>query len=154
LREAQRLALRTPNTGMAVTMDIGNPRDIHPTNKQEVGRRLALWALAKTYGHDDLVYAGPLYRDMQREDGGIRLSFDHVGSGLLSKGGELTHFEIAGEDGEFVEAKAKIEGDTVFVSSDSVEKPVAVRYGWGAADEPNLFNKEGLPASSFLAERQ
>ncbi len=152
LREAQLLTLPTPNTGMAVTMDIGNPRDIHPTNKQDVGHRLALWALAKDYGFTDLVYSGPLYKNCRLEPKGLRLYFDHVGSGLMCDGADLTHFQIAGPDRKFVPAQAEIQGDTVFVWSEAVRKPVAVRYGWGAADEPNLFNQEGLPASSFRTD--
>lgn len=152
LREAQFMALATPNTGMAVTMDIGNPRNIHPINKQDVGRRLALWALAKTYGRSNLVYSGPLFRSMRIERNAVRLSFDHVGGGLSSGGGPLTHFTIAGEDRKFVPAKAIIDGDSILVSSEDVPRPVAVRYAWGAADEPNLRNDEGLPASSFRTD--
>jgi sialate O-acetylesterase len=152
LREAQMLALRRPNTGMAVTMDIGNPRDIHPKNKQEVGRRLALWALAKTYGKGGLVYSGPIYKSMKKEGSKIRISFDHVGSGLSSKGGAPTHFTIAAADGAFVPAQAAIDGSTVLVWADAVADPAAVRYAWGSADEPNLFNQEGLPASSFRTD--
>ncbi len=150
LREAQTLALAVKDTGMAVTMDIGNPRNIHPTNKQEVGRRLALWALAKTYGKDGLVHSGPLYREKKVEAGRLRLLFDHVGSGLAIRTGDaLTHFEIAGEDGVFHPAQAAIDGDAVLVSSPDVPGPRSARYAWGAADEPNLMNKEGLPAPSF-----
>ncbi|MFG0251257.1 MAG: sialate O-acetylesterase, partial [Phycisphaerales bacterium JB038] len=152
LREAQLMTLQTPNTGMAVTMDIGNPRDIHPSNKQDVGHRLALWALAKDYGYADLVYSGPLYSHCRREPNGLRLYFDHVGSGLKCEGAALTHFQIAGPDRKFLPARAEIQGDTVFVWSDQVRKPLAVRYGWGAADEPNLCNQEGLPASSFRTD--
>ncbi len=153
VREAQRLALTTPHTGMAVTLDIGNPRDIHPGHKDEVGRRLALWARATTYGGPNLVYSGPLYRTMVVEDRGIRLQFDHVGGGLTSRdGGPLTHFLIAGADRVFLPATATIDGDDVLVSSDAISRPVAVRYAWGAADEPNLANRAGLPASSFRTD--
>ena len=153
LREAQMMALATPNTGMAVTMDIGNPRNIHPKNKQDVGKRLALWALANTYGRDGIVYSGPLYKSMKVEGDKIRLFFEHVGGGLTSGGKELTHFSIAGEDRRFCHAKAKIDGDTVVVwSAAVVPKPVAVRYAWGAADQPTLANQEGLPASSFRTD--
>jgi len=153
LREAQFLTLaKVINTGMAVTMDIGNPDDIHPTNKQDVGKRLALWALASKYGKSDLVYSGPLYKSMAIESDKIRLTFDHTGSGLMVKGDKLTHFEIAGEDKVFVEAKAVIDGTTVVVSNPKVKNPVAVRYGWQNACVPNLFNKEGLPASSFRTD--
>ena len=152
LREAQLMALNLPNTGMAVTIDIGEADDIHPKNKQDVGKRLALWALAKTYGRD-VVYSGPLYTGMEREDGKIVLHFDHVDGGLVAKGdGPLKGFAIAGEDREFVWADARIEGDTVVVSSDRIEEPIAVRYAW--ADNPvcNLYNEAGLPASPFRTD--
>jgi sialate O-acetylesterase len=152
LREAQTMTLALPNTGMAVTIDIGNPTDIHPRNKQDVGKRLALWALAKTYGRD-LVYSGPLYKSMEVTDGKIRLSFDHVGEGLVAGGGGmLIGFTIAGSERKFVRADAAIDGDTVVVSSDEVSEPVAVRYAW--ADNPacNLYNKAGLPASPFRTD--
>ncbi len=152
LREAQMMTLAVANTGMAVTMDIGNVKNIHPKNKQDVGQRLALWALAKTYGHEGVVYSGPIYKSMKVEGGKVRLQFDHVGSGLMAKGGALTHFVIARADKEFVEAKAVIEGDTVVVWSEEVVNPAAVRYGWASDAEPNLFNKEGLPASSFRTD--
>ena len=153
LREAQLMALNVPNTGMAVTMDIGNVEDIHPTNKQDVGKRLALWALAKDYGHDGLICSGPVYKSMEVEGDKIRLHFDYAGSGLMAKGGDLTHFEIAGEDREFVEAYAEIQRDTLVVSNSEIKNPVAVRYGWSDTAEPNLFNKEGLPASSFRTDQ-
>ena len=148
--EAQTAALAIPNTGMAVTTDIGNLRDIHPRNKVDVGKRLALWAFAKTYGHDGLVYSGPLYKSSVAENGRIKVSFDHVGGGLASRDGKpLTRFEIAGKDKQFVEAQAEIVGETVEVWSDDVSDPVAVRFGWHMEAEPNLMNKEGLPASPF-----
>jgi len=152
LREAQLHTLSFKNSGMAVTMDIGDPKDIHPRNKLDVAKRLALWALAKDYGRTDLVYSGPLYREMKIEGDSIRLFFDHVGSGLMSKGGPLTHFTIAGQDRKFVPARAVIEGDTIVVSAEGVTKPAAVRYGFTNAAMPNLFNKEGLPASSFRTD--
>ena len=153
LWEAQTAALALPNTGMAVTTDIGNPRDVHPRNKQDVGRRLALWALAKDYGRDDVTYSGPLYKSMTVEGNTIRLAFDHIGSGLTSRDDEpLTRFQIAGEDKEFVEANATIDGNTVIVSSDAIENPVAVRFGWHQSAEPNFMNKEGLPASPFRTD--
>ncbi len=152
LREAQLMTLSAPNTGMAVTIDIGDANDIHPKNKQDVGRRLALWALAKTYGKD-IEHSGPLYQLMAVESNKAILHFDHVGSGLVAGGGgPLKGFAIAGLDKKFVWADAKIKGDTVIVSSDKVTEPVAVRYGW--ADNPvcNLYNKEGLPASPFRTD--
>ena len=151
--EAQTATLALPNTGMAVITDIGNLRDIHPRNKQDVGRRLALWALAKDYGRDDVTYSGPLYKSMAVEGNTIRLTFDHIGSGLTLRDEEpLTWFQIAGEDKEFVEAKATIDGDTVVVSSDAITNPVAARFGWHQSAEPNFVNKEGLPASPFRTD--
>jgi sialate O-acetylesterase len=151
LREAQRLALSLASTGMAVTTDIGNTTNIHPTNKQEVGRRLALWALAKTYGKA-CCYSGPLYKSMAVEGGKVRVSFEHACGGLVAKGGALTDFTIAGADGRFVSAVATIDGETVVVHSDELAKPVAVRFGWRDDAEPNLFNGEGLPASPFRTD--
>jgi sialate O-acetylesterase len=148
--EAQAATLAVPHTGMAVTVDIGDVKDIHPKNKQDVGKRLALWALANTYGRKDLVYSGPLYKSMKVEGNKIRIEFDHVGGGLTSRDGKpLTWFTIAGEDKNFVEAKAEIDGDTVVVSADSVDKPVAVRFGWDETAEPNLSTVDGLRASRF-----
>ena len=153
LREAQRLTLLLRNTGMAVTMDIGNPENIHPKNKLDVGRRLALWALAKDYGKKDIVYSGPIYKSMEVEGDKIRLSFDHTGSGLKTRDGkEVSHLTIAAEDQNFVPAKATIDGKTIIVSSEDVKKPAAVRYAWSNTAEPNLANKEGLPASSFRTD--
>jgi sialate O-acetylesterase len=153
LREAQTMTLGLPNTGMAVIIDIGEADDIHPKNKQDVGKRLALWALAETYGKE-LVYSGPIYKSMKADGGSIVLSFDHVGGGLVAKGGEeLKGFAIAGADKKFVWADAKIDGDNVVVSSDDVSEPAAVRYAW--ADNPvcNLYNAEGLPASPFRTDK-
>jgi sialate O-acetylesterase len=152
LREAQFLTLKTKNTGMAVTWDIGNIDDIHPRNKQDVGKRLALWALAKNYDRKNIVYSGPLYKSMKVEGDKIRLSFNHVGSGLVAKDGPLTHFTIAGKDKKFVPADAVIDGKTIVVSSSEVKRPAAVRFAWSNTAEPNLFNKEGLPASSFRTD--
>lgn len=152
LRESQMMALSLPNTGMAVTLDIGNPEDIHPQKKVEVGQRLALWAFAKAYGMNDIVYSGPIYKKMKIEKDKIRIYFDYTGSGLVSRGGPLTHFEIAGKDRIFVKADAVIDGNTVLVSSKSVKEPVAVRFAWHDIAEPNLFNEEGLPASSFRTD--
>lgn len=152
--EAQTAALSIPNTGMAVTTDIGNIKDIHPKNKQEVGRRLALWALAKTYGKSGIVYSGPLYKSMKVEGNRIRLSFDYSAAGLKSLDGKpLTYFTIAGEDKQFVDATAEIDGDTVVVSSDKVANPSAVRFAWTQIAEPNLGNSAGLPASPFRTDR-
>ena len=153
LREAQTMTLATPNTGMATIIDIGEAKDIHPKNKQDVGRRLALWALANTYGKKDLVYSGPMYKSMEKNGNQIVLRFDHLGAGLTAKGGKpLKGFAIAGADKKFVWADARIVGDTVVVSSPSVADPVAVRYAW--ADNPicNLYNRDGLPASPFRSD--
>jgi sialate O-acetylesterase len=138
---------------MAVTTDIGNVVDIHPANKQDVGKRLALWALARHYGKSDLVYSGPLYESMSVEGNKIRVRFGHVGGGLIARGDKpLSHFLIAGEDQQFFEAMAVIDGGSILVSSDKVSKPVAVRFAWEQTAEPNLFNKEGLPASPFRTD--
>ncbi|MHC5003956.1 MAG: family 16 glycoside hydrolase, partial [Planctomycetota bacterium] len=152
LREAQLMTMSVPNTGMAVTTDIGNPADIHPRNKQEVGRRLALWARARTYGQHDVVPSGPIYRDHAIVDGAARIRFDHLGGGLELRPADRSHFLIAGADRRFVRARAVVDGDEVVVSSPRVERPVAVRYGWEPASEPNLFNAAGLPASPFRTD--
>jgi len=147
--EAQRSALAIPNTGMAVITDIGNVSDIHPRNKQEVGRRLSLWALAKTYGVGGQEFSGPVYQSMQVQGGKVVLAFDHA-DGLKSLDGKpLSWFTLAGEDGKFVPARADIVGNTVVVSGDGVAIPKAVRFGWDETAEPNLVNAAGLPASPF-----
>jgi sialate O-acetylesterase len=140
-----------PNVGMAVIMDIGEEKNIHPKNKVDVGERLARWALAKDYGKKDVVFSGPIYKKMKAEKGAIRLSFDYVNGGLVAKG-ELTDFMIAGQDRKFVPANAVIDGDNVVVSSEDVKNPVAVRYAWSNWASPNLFNAAGLPASSFRTD--
>jgi sialate O-acetylesterase len=150
LREAQTMTLALPNTGMAVTMDIGNPRDIHPRNKQDVGRRLALWARAQAYG-EDVVYSGPLYSGYEVEGAKVRLRFDH-GLGLTFGDGASDYITVAGEDQVFHPASAAIDGDTILVWSDAVPAPVAVRHAWGARDEPSLKNGAGLPAPSFRTD--
>ena len=153
LREAQSAALALPNTGQAILIDIGEADDIHPRNKQDVGRRLALAARKIAYG-EDLVYAGPAFRECEFREGRAAVSFDHVGSGLIARGGELRGFALAGADKRFVWADARIDGDRVIVWSDSVADPVAVRYAW--ANNPpaaNLYNVEGLPAGPFRSDR-
>ena len=150
LREAQLLTTALANTGMAVTMDIGSPADIHPRNKQDVAKRLARLALRETYGKDVLAY-GPTYRAMDVEGDAIRLSFDHA-NGLRTDGEPLRTFTIAGADRVFHEAQATIQGSTIVVRSDAVREPVAVRFAWGAADQPNLWNAAGLPSSSFRTD--
>jgi sialate O-acetylesterase len=154
LREAQTMTLALPNTGMAVTTDIGEAHDIHPRNKQDVGKRLAAIALHDIYGKS-IEYSGPVYQSMKVEGNNIRISFTHVGDGLLAKDkyGYLKGFEIAGADQKFKYAKAWIEGNTVVVSSDQVSNPVAVHFAW--ADNPedaNLFNKNGFPAVPFRTD--
>jgi sialate O-acetylesterase len=149
---AQQQTLKIPHTGMAVINDIGNPKDIHPNNKSEVGRRLSLWALADTYGRKDLVKSGPLFAEHKASDNGIAIRFDHIGGGLVSRDGKpLTHFEIAGADGVYQPAEAAIiGGKTILVSSPSVPKPERARFAWSQVAEPNLMNKEGLPAAAFI----
>lgn len=149
LRDAQRRSLRVPNTGMVVTLDIGDTTNIHPANKEEVGRRLSLWAFNKIYGEKDIVYSGPLFNRMKVKGNKAIISFKFTDGGLITKGGGLTSFEIAGKDGKFVPAKARIEGTNVIVESNQVAHPTAVRYAWRDTDVPHLFNKAGLPASSF-----
>lgn len=159
LREAQTMALELPNTGMAVTIDIGNARDIHPKNKQEVGRRLALNALAKVYG-ENIPYSGPMYKSMKKEGSKLRLQFTNTDKGLKIKGGkQLKGFAIAGKDKKFVWAKAKIvhstlsgDGDEVIVWSPKIKHPVAVRYAWASNPLCNLYNSADLPASPFRTD--
>ncbi len=149
---AQQETLKVPHTGMAVTNDIGNPKDIHPNNKSEVARRLALWALADTYGKTGLVKSGPLYSKYQATDSGIRIEFDHTGGGLTTRDGKApTLFEIAGSDGVYQPADATIsaDGKSIVLTSPSVAKPDRARFGWSQIAEPNLMNREGLPAAAF-----
>jgi sialate O-acetylesterase len=142
-----------PNSGMAVITDISTIDNIHPKNKDEVGRRLALWAEHGTYGISDLVYSGPMVKKIVQEGDKIRVFFDHVGGGLASRNKQpLDWFEIAGSDSNFVKANAVIEDGTVLVSADLVKEPIFVRFAWNGIAEPNLMNKEGLPANSFYTE--
>lgn len=152
LREAQTLALALPDTGMAVIIDIGDEKDIHPTNKQDVGRRLAWSALSRIYGIEDVTPSGPLYRTSQTEGSHIRVFFHLFGSALEARNGDLKAFAIAGADKKFYWAEARIDGETILVSNPAVIAPVAVRYGW--ADNPpcNLYNRAGLPASPFRTD--
>jgi sialate O-acetylesterase len=154
LREAQLMTLSLPETGMAVTIDIGEWNDIHPVDKKDVGNRLALAAEKIAYGENNIVCSGPIYKSMKVKVNKIILTFDYVGSGLMAKGGgSLKYFSIAGKDKKFIWAKAKIENNKVVVWSDKLTNPVAVRYAW--ADNPdgaNLYNKEGLPASPFRTD--
>jgi sialate O-acetylesterase len=152
--KAQEAAMAViPNSGMIGTMDIGNIADIHPTNKQDIGRRLALWALAKTYGQREVVCSGPVFKSMKIEGNKLRLSFENTGGGLVSRDGKpLSWFEVVDAlTGGFVKADAVIDKNTVVVSAAGVENPVSVRFGWSKFAEPNLSNKEGLPALPFRA---
>jgi sialate O-acetylesterase len=172
VRNAQRQALALRNTGMVVTIDIGDPTNLHPKNKQDVGLRLALAARAIAYG-EKIEWSGPLYRQVTQEERALRVWFDHAG-GLFAKSAEaataagsanaglatispanstraVTGFEIAGADGKYLPAEAKIDGESVVVSNAAVPSPVSVRYGWAASPHCNLFNREGLPASPFRA---
>ncbi len=150
IREAQLKTFRNvQNTGMVVTLDVGDSLDIHPRDKKTVGERLALWALSQTYNFPGITCSGPIYKSMTLEGNNIRIYFDFTGSGLVALNNKLNLFEIAGEDGIFVKANAQIDNNTVIVSSDKVKHPVAARYAWENYMLPDLFNKEGLPASSF-----
>ncbi len=151
--EAQTKSLSIKNTGMAVTTDIGEFGDIHPKNKQDVGKRLSLWALAKTYGKKDVVYSGPLYESMEIDFDQVVITFKHAQGGLLSRDKKpLTWFTIAGADQRFVPANVKVDGNRVTLHATSVLKPKAVRFGWDQLANPNLVNKAGLPASPFRTD--
>lgn len=155
LREAQTMTLSLPKTGMAVTTDVGNPKDIHPTNKQDVGKRLAAEALRNTYGLN-IVSAGPMYSSVSFEKGKATISFKNIGTGLTLKDkfGYLKGFEIAGEDKVFYYAKAEIQGDKVIVYHPKGLKPASVRYAWAdAPEDANLFNQEGFPACPFRTDQ-
>ncbi|ADY53039.1 Sialate O-acetylesterase [Pseudopedobacter saltans DSM 12145] len=153
LREAQLRTLQnTKNTGMAVTLDIGEKTCIHPAKKIEVAQRLSYWALAKTYGINGIPYSGPIYKSMKVTDGKIELDFEYAPNGISNFGKELKYFTIAGEDQIFYPAKAELERGKLKVSSQQVAKPVAVRYAWENFVEGNIFNVFGLPASSFRTD--
>lgn len=151
LREAQTKTLELPNTGQAVAVDIGVPHDIHPTNKQEVGRRLALLAKHRVYGFvgDD---TGPTFAGAVREGAGLRVRFNHVGSGLIAYDKPLEALQLAGADRVFHPAEARIDRDSLLVTSRAVPEPVAVRYAWTNAPEANLYNGAGLPAVPFRSD--
>src|SRR5579863_9797942 len=149
VRDAQRKALDLRNTGMAVTIDIGDGVDLHPKNKRDVALRLALAARAITYG-EKIEWSGPLYQQLTKEDHALRVWFDHA-NGLRAKDEPVVGFEVAGSDGKYVAADAKIEGASVVVSSAAVPEPVSVRYAWAPNPTCNLYNREGLPASPFQA---
>ena len=151
LREQQVRTLGLRNTAMAVTIDIGNPDDVHPTDKLDVGLRLARAARFLSFG-EAVEYSGPMFRQATPEGPSIRAWFDHA-EGLKAKGGALTGFEVAGRDGKFVPATATIDGDTIVAASPDVAAPVYVRYGWANSPQCNLFNGEDLPASPFTSEQ-
>lgn len=151
LREAQSKALAVPKTAMVVTIDIGDPRDIHPKNKQDVGRRLALSALRLAYGQD-VVCNGPEFKSMKIVGDEAHLEFQHIEGGLIAHGDQLKGFAIAGADKRFVWASARIHGNKVIVSSPELKTPVAVRYAWADNPECNLFNQAGLPAGPFRTD--
>ena len=158
LRQAQLLTyLTVPNTGIVVTTDLvddacaPSPNDLHPGNKQDVGKRLAMWALAKTYGRN-IVYSGPLYRSLKVEGDKIRLYFEHTDGGLLKSRTGLNGFIISGTNRQFVEAKAVIDEHSVVVWSEKVSEPVSACFGWDNVPMPSLFNVAGLPASPFCTD--
>ncbi len=151
-RDAQRAALEVPNTGMVVAIDLGEADDTPPRNKEDVGKRLSLWALARAYGKD-LVYSGPLYDSMAIQVDKVRVRFKNVGGGLQTNGSKLKGFTVCGDFRIFVDADAEIDGDTVVVSSREVRWPAAVRYGWANNPDCTLTNKEGLPASPFRSDK-
>jgi sialate O-acetylesterase len=152
IREAQFLTLsKSPNTAMAVTTDVGDANDIHPTRKEPVGQRLALAARALAY-EEKIEYSGPLYQSMRIKGGEVILGFTHTGGGLVAKDGELKGFTLAGADGKFIPAAARIEGENIHVSAAGMTDPKAVRYGWENVPDVNLFNREGLPASPFRTD--
>jgi len=153
LRDAQFKTLSLENTGMVVTMDIGNPVNIHPSNKKEVGERLALWALAKTYQKEGIVYSGPLYKNAVFNGKTVEIEFDYANNGLVLSD-QKTYFEIAGDNGIFYPAKPEIMGSKIVVQSAKVKAAKQVRYAWADDCVPNLFNVEGLPASPFKSVEQ
>lgn len=152
VRNEQFETLSVPNTGIAVTLDIGSLKTIHPPDKQDVGKRLALWALAKNY-NKKVFYSGPLYKSMEIKGNKIILSFKHAGKGLVMKDiNGKTNFIIAGRNQKFVNAQTKVDGKKLIVYSSGIKHPVAVRYTWGNKEEATLFNKEGLPSPTFKTD--
>ncbi|MCP3917734.1 MAG: sialate O-acetylesterase [bacterium] len=151
VREAMRRALRVPNTGMAVALDLGEKVDIHPRNKRDVGERLAAWALGKVYARD-VATSGPLPVAWEVQGGRMAVRFDHAGEGLVVRGSSVIGFELSGEDGIWHPAFARAEGARVFVASEAVPAPRHVRYAWAPDPDFNLYNDAGLPASPFTSE--
>lgn len=152
LREAQLKTLALRGTGMAVAIDIGSALDIHPRNKQDVGKRLARWAMRDCYGDKEIEVSGPLYASSAVEGSRIRLAFTHAGSGLRARGGELKGFAIAAADKNFVWAQASIEGESVVVWNENIKEPRFVRYAWANNPEATLYNGADLPASPFRTD--
>jgi sialate O-acetylesterase len=151
VREAQAQLLKVPKTAMAVTIDIGDPTNVHPKNKEPLGERLTTMALVNVYGRK-VEYSGPVYESMKVEGDAVRVKFSHA-AGLMAKGGDLKWFQVAGSDGKFVNAEAKVEGDSAVVRSASVSSPMAVRYAWDDYPEGcNLYNGAGLPAAPFRTD--
>ena len=152
IRESQAAIASLPNTGLAITIDIGEQHNVHPQDKQDVGDRLSRIALANAYGEKN-EFSGPAYDSMKVEGNSIRINFTHA-DGLTAKGGDLNTFVIAGADGKFVPATAKIDGTSVVVSSPDVPSPTAVRYAWANWPiNPNLYNSAGLPAAPFRTDK-
>ena len=153
LREAQLMTLALPNTGMAVTIDIGDPADLHPKNKFDVGFRLSLIALNKIYNKEEISFSGPIYNSSRKEGSKIILKFNHIANGLSTKDGNaLLGFKIAGENKIFVDAFAEIKDDIVIVWNDSISNPLSVRYAWADNPDCNLVNSADLPASPFRTD--
>ncbi len=153
-REAQlNVWQKTPHTAMVVTTDVGDAQNIHPTRKRPVGERLARAARAIGYG-EELEYSGPVFNGLRIENNRAVISFTHVGHGLMTKGDVLRGFTLAGSDGNFIPAEAWIEGENVVVTSDKIANPMAVRFAWATVPDVNLFNREGLPAVPFRAEKR
>jgi hypothetical protein len=144
--------LALPQTGMAITIDVGEEKDIHPRNKQDVGHRLSLWALGAVYGRKVPATSGPLPAGHELLGREVALRFRHTEGGLVARGGPLTGFQVAGEDRQWRPATARIDGDRVIVSSPDVPRPVAARYAWENFPACNLYNGAGLPASPFRTD--
>jgi sialate O-acetylesterase len=154
LREAQAMARNLPYTGMASAIDIGEAMDIHPKNKEDVGKRLYLAAKRIAYGDASIIHEGPVFESMKIEGGSVRLRFSSIGSGLITRNNEaLKGFSICGKDQKFYWAEGRIEGEEVVLKATAVVDPVAVRYNWASNPDGNLYNREGLPALSFRTDR-